>query len=63
MKEEYKSKICFSCISKICNGKIVKSRSGNITIIKCEDYQKNKTDKNNNLKKYIEEMKLREYKK
>ncbi len=37
-------------------------RSGNITIVKCEKYRKSKTNTNNNLKKYIAEMRLREYK-
>ena len=37
-------------------------RSGNITIMKCQKYRKNKANINNNLKKYIEEIKSREYK-
>nr|DAN95257.1 MAG TPA: hypothetical protein [Caudoviricetes sp.] len=26
MEEEYKSKICFSCINKVCTGNIVKKQ-------------------------------------
>ena len=39
-----------------------KLRRGNITIVKCEKYRKSKTNTKNNIKRYIEQMKLREYK-
>lgn len=61
-KKNTKVKYVFHVLIKYAMEVLKELRSGNITIVKCEKYRKSKTNTNNNLKKYIAEMKLREYK-
>ena len=61
MEEEYKNKMCPTCTNDNCTNNIQKTEKQNITIIKCVDYQKTKSDQKQFLGKYIEELKLRRF--
>ncbi len=39
MEEEYKSKICISCINKVCNGSIEKTKKRKYNNSKMRDVQ------------------------
>lgn len=57
--EEYENYMCSTCTNSNCIKKIVKIQKKKITIIKCENYKKPKTNNKEFLKKYVNELKLR----
>lgn len=60
--EEYKRYMCSSCTNSKCVEKITKNQKNNLTITKCENYIKPKSNTDIYLTKYINELKLRKIK-
>ena len=59
---DYKRYVCSNCINDNCIEKITTTQINNVTIIKCENYIKPKSNTDIYLTKYINELKLRKIK-
>ncbi len=61
MEEEYEKYMCSTCTNKQCSKQIVKIQKRKILIVKCNDYKKQPINREEYLTKYLNDMKMRNY--
>lgn len=61
MEEEYEEYMCSTCTNNKCLKDIVKIQKKKILIVKCNNYKKQPINREEYLRKYLTDMKMRNY--